>query len=660
MKKVIKSESGQSKHYVMIDLLDCIKKEKDIHHDSEIFILCYVDGNENAARYPSSHGYSVVEGGSIPFSRVVSFESELEIQLCESDYGHNTDDKWGKCKITENNLTGIFIYTNDAGDFDYRLHYFNYVPTFGEIDFNPSINSIESLFEKMSDDGKKVFFDLKCDHPYQGMYNHYQGIVSTRFICEGELGLRCANYISSSAKDSGYILISEENHRGALTNCLVINDYNHPGGMQIIGTYLVVACKGESDAILFYDIKDPFNPVLRDDLGISGDIGNCMAVGITKKDNRYILVQVVSSTVLNIYQSAEGSLNEVQNGPDLFWELIRQWNADDIENIKNWSPDQKWNDYQTAALLTQTDGTVYFVGFTNDRIDLFDLPEGSNLIELYKIDITESSDKMITKVASKAMKLKGGLYTVGVNFRYGAGLSFSYRYDIDRREFQDVGLYWQAVERKGGRVSSSPVKTNLGLIGKKSLYSIVEDRVLTDLYITTSSTERPFVPRNPEGYTLIGSWDVDNGSGRGTDGYWGGSYMAGLYAKFAPLEDFDQLKEYVSDVYLIASDDETPAKPSIEGYSLKGFWDVDTDGGAIGTDGSIGGYMAGLYQKNDKNGNSYIGDIRLVSLFDVEFLLAVGYDYIGKWTPDGPEGYDTGGNLIINNIAICIKKSFKS
>lgn len=51
----------------------------------------------------------------------------------------------------------------------------------------------------------------------------------------------------------------------------------------------------------------------------------------------------------------------------------------------------------------------------------------------------------------------------------------------------------------------------------------------------------------------------------------------------------------VTDIQLMASNSSNPPAPP-GGYRLIGYWDVDR-GGARGTDGSTGAYMAGLYVK---------------------------------------------------------------
>jgi hypothetical protein len=50
----------------------------------------------------------------------------------------------------------------------------------------------------------------------------------------------------------------------------------------------------------------------------------------------------------------------------------------------------------------------------------------------------------------------------------------------------------------------------------------------------------------------------------------------------------------ITDIQLIASNSSKP--PSVPGYGLIGYWDVD-GGGARGTYGSTGAYMTGLYVK---------------------------------------------------------------
>ncbi|MCP4049732.1 MAG: discoidin domain-containing protein [bacterium] len=113
---------------------------------------------------------------------------------------------------------------------------------------------------------------------------------------------------------------------------------------------------------------------------------------------------------------------------------------------------------------------------------------------------------------------------------------------------------------------------------------------IEDLMLIASNL--PHAPDTPDGYVLIGYWDVDKEGAVGTDGS-SGHYMMGLYAKPLSVDS----THIVTNVYMTASD----YPQAIDGpsdYKFIGQWDVDREG-ARGTDGSSGHYMAGLYIKRD-------------------------------------------------------------
>lgn len=115
---------------------------------------------------------------------------------------------------------------------------------------------------------------------------------------------------------------------------------------------------------------------------------------------------------------------------------------------------------------------------------------------------------------------------------------------------------------------------------------------IVDIMLIPSGKARP--PEPPEGYTLIGYWDVDAGGAHSPSPYGSpkkNDYMAGLYVKWGEIQE----QHPIVDIQLIASRDPKPRKAP-EGYTLIGYWDVDR-GGAVGSDGSTGDYMTGLYVK---------------------------------------------------------------
>lgn len=166
-------------------------------------------------------------------------------------------------------------------------------------------------------------------------------------------------------------------------------------------------------------------------------------------------------------------------------------------------------------------------------------------------------------------------------------------------------------------------------------------KVLTDIVLVASnhSTE----PKGPDGYTSIGYWDVDDGGAHGTGGT-KGDYMAALYVKFEDVVSLND-REYVQDVFLTASDRSTPTSPNSGGFHNIGYWDVD-DGGALGTNGSRGDYMMGMYIRGMRGGNYYISDI-LLTASNNSFPNTLGadsdYTLVGYWDVDDGGSVGTQG-----------------
>lgn len=167
-------------------------------------------------------------------------------------------------------------------------------------------------------------------------------------------------------------------------------------------------------------------------------------------------------------------------------------------------------------------------------------------------------------------------------------------------------------------------------------------KLVKDLYLVASDSSS--APKGPEGYSLIGYWDVDNGGSHGTGGTTG-SYMMALYAKFEEVPLLNNVM-HVHDVFLTASSNASPTAPVNGMYHNIGYWDVDK-GGAVGTNGSQGHYMMGMYTRSNEGGDQYISDIKLTAC-DNPFpnILGADSDYtmVGYWDVDNGGSVGTDGS----------------
>lgn len=156
-------------------------------------------------------------------------------------------------------------------------------------------------------------------------------------------------------------------------------------------------------------------------------------------------------------------------------------------------------------------------------------------------------------------------------------------------------------------------------------------------------------------YKLIGSWDVSGGGSQGT-GATKGTNMMGLYASFL---DVSQLATsfHIGEILLTATNAMTPVPPVAPAdqapYHCRGFGDVD-GGGAVGTNGTRGSGMAGLYIRETTGialFQMYISDIYMTASNDSFPVLPPGgasnnYHLVGYWDCDsgGAVGTDNKTN----------------
>lgn len=157
--------------------------------------------------------------------------------------------------------------------------------------------------------------------------------------------------------------------------------------------------------------------------------------------------------------------------------------------------------------------------------------------------------------------------------------------------YSGVGTHQKGAPGTGGTYMAALGidRSNLYLISE--LTTTVSDKSvesIRQLLLKSAPNTDVFYSKGNAGY-IVGVWDVDGGGGYGNDGSFG-KYAMTLTAQFSTQSSDRKL----NDLFLVASNDKTPAKRN--GYEVVGYWDVD-NGGARGTDGSSGSYMMTLLAK---------------------------------------------------------------
>ena len=175
-------------------------------------------------------------------------------------------------------------------------------------------------------------------------------------------------------------------------------------------------------------------------------------------------------------------------------------------------------------------------------------------------------------------------------------------------------------------------------------------RFLHDIHLVASnkSASKPALLD----YKLVGSWDVSGDGSQGSSATTGTSMM-GLYASCLDVSELPT-SPHIGEILLTASNTTTPLAPSAPAgqpsYHFRGFWDVD-GGGAVGTNGSRGSGVAGLYIRETTGiapFQMYISDIYTTACNDSFPVLPPGgasnnYHLVGYWD------CDSGGALGTDN-----------
>jgi len=192
------------------------------------------------------------------------------------------------------------------------------------------------------------------------------------------------------------------------------NEYDHPGGMQAIGSYLLVGSDGNlghyrnSAVFQLWNLSNPRSPYRVWEKELPGS--NANSVGIVRlEDGRYLMLRAMGDAKALLFYILEDIGPELKPTiPFAKWELGNDPVYSDIG-------DNKWGDlgcgpagipltnagYQNTNLVAECKtGNIYLVA-THGRCPA---GGGADFVDLYKIDIPiEGGMVIVTKVAKRHM-----------------------------------------------------------------------------------------------------------------------------------------------------------------------------------------------------------------------------------------------------------------
>lgn len=246
--------------------------------------------------------------------------------------------------------------------------------------------------------------------PQGGVKYHLQGMA----VLHGTSSGRNRVFLTTSAK-SGKIITGlstvDKQHYIVDREAMGYDteDKVHPGGIQIIGHYLVIPIYYKQySGIEIRDIDNELSIVKQ-----FRTERNPYCVGITTthdKTGEYYVLAVVTHNKgrrVDIYRTPSGL--ELKD-PKCFFELRWTYKA----SPKNNDPKKDWNGYaNNISLLSDTKGNIYFFGFYNSS----QLGTGKNYVDLYHMDLSQPEDKIFRRLGRIRAKTDKG------SFRFGGSAS---------------------------------------------------------------------------------------------------------------------------------------------------------------------------------------------------------------------------------------------
>lgn len=274
--------------------------------------------------------------------------------------------------------------------------------------YNPKLQNVPTAFDNIMRQGKlrRLHGVLPGDDNdvVDLIGTHVQGIAHTQnyvFLSYNRVPIAPTGLLAVVSKKTGWVVHWLYTPQEA-------DNYQHPGGMQIIGDYLMVPIENwhhNQSYIHFYDLSAMTDTVPPQLLPYSVRRHNGSgAAGITNYtwgSVEYYLMVAYDNGKLYFYQS---------NGVSL---------ADDGFALSLlFTTEVSQGGYSSLCLLTDKNNNVYMVGFWTEA------PESApvDYMDLYSVDI--ANQRVSDLIKSRHMTTAYGdiMGPDGVHFRYGAGL----------------------------------------------------------------------------------------------------------------------------------------------------------------------------------------------------------------------------------------------
>ena len=289
-------------------------------------------------------------------------------------------------------------------------------------DANPQLDDPLQAFENIPSNARKIEFCRRNAEFSNG--GHFQGIQSffdsslNKQICFLSRDSDSKAYFITVAFDPGLQNVGEIRHFQYLPSDGKRPPLRHPGGMQLIGKYLVVGVEDNQDKrrsqVQFWDVSDPCAPKQRTPLAVIRESSTpkdktAGAVGIVKRAHDHLLVVANwGAKALDFYVS-----NGLPLGDDAcrFTFTVR-WTGDGA-NKDSWEPNENWGNYQGVNLVCDRDFNVFLLGFSTTGV-------GEDFIDLFSIDLSKDPLNIIRKLGAKQMVLQGGAH-----FQHSGGVSIT-------------------------------------------------------------------------------------------------------------------------------------------------------------------------------------------------------------------------------------------
>lgn len=276
-------------------------------------------------------------------------------------------------------------------------------------DKNPTTTDIPKALENVRVERTKVPFK-NPDFDIRNQGGHLQGV---QYYTNGNTEYVIVSGSSDSSSYYAMIDISDSVQKVVRYNVLMQTPYDHAGGFQVIGDFLVVGVEDNLDKntskILFYNISNPgvsdVEPVITIDRDGEFKTKTAGAVGITFFDTQHLLaVATWDANTIDFYWSNAKPLSD----PACKFELIQTWTP--TKGEKDEWIDKWWRSYQGINLFTGADGKMYMLAFFRSK--------DGNFVDLFELSFSQETLKFtLKKTASKQFYVADGNH-----FRNGGGV----------------------------------------------------------------------------------------------------------------------------------------------------------------------------------------------------------------------------------------------